>query len=676
MTVIICNNNIKTTQQKTYVQWNKYHYYLKQTTSSINLLHTNQEIDQEINTLTEEINKALQDCSKTIELENKRLIILPVRIRQLIKDKRKAKKRAQRILHPDDVRNTTQLNNQVHAELRKYHNDLWNEKMTALNTEQDSVWKLAKRLKTNYNEVPPLHGRNGIGYTAEDKAEILADSIENQCTLNDTEDDDVVLDQVDGTDQYIRNLVPMPIRNCTYSEITTIINQLKIRKAPSIDKISNAAVKRMPRKCIVKLVNILNACLRNNYFPKNWKQALIITIPKPGKNHEWPKNHRPISLLPTFSKILEKVILTRLQNEIEELQIIPQEQFGFRKGHSTTLQALRLVEEIHNGFQSKDVTAVAFLDIAKAFDRIWHDALLHKMSQASISPPVINIIQSFLSNRSFRVKLQNLMSTPRSILAGVPQGSVLGPTLYSLFIHDIPRENYAKKVLFADDTAIFAQSRNSELAVRKLQNSLNNLTDWLDKWKIGINEAKTQAVLYTRKRNVHEERLDINGTLIRWSNQAKYLGLQIDQKLTWCSHTNYIKTLDITIIRNLYPLLANEVLDIQTKRKLYTTIIRPALTYCATIWGCAAKTHLKKIQVIQNKALRTITKVLWFVSNKQLHRELKIPTILQFIKPIATKTFQKAEEHVLIQPVINYNPAECRTSYRRPRLIELLNNNA
>lgn len=152
-----------------------------------------------------------------------------------------------------------------------------------------------------------------------------------------------------------------------------------MREAPGDDGVNNAAIKRMPKKASVKLLAIINACLRLNYFPQSWKNAVIITIPKPGKDHKLPQNHRPISVLTSFSKILERIVPTRLQDDTDRLQLIPSIQFGFRQNHSTTLQALRLAETIHEGYNTKEATAIAYLDTAKAFDKVWHQGLIYKM---------------------------------------------------------------------------------------------------------------------------------------------------------------------------------------------------------------------------------------------------------------------------------------------------------
>lgn len=657
--------------KKCIVQWSKYTSWLKTNTSALNLLRTIEDIDKEVDILTTEINSGLQHNTKEIKLNGYQPQILPVEIRQLIKEKRKARKKAQRTLDPEDARAATRLNNQLKEALKEHHQDQWDYKLKTIQNEKNGIWKLIKTMKSSKQPVPPLQGRNGLAFSKEEKAEILAESIEAQCSPNNHLGNHEIEQTVIQSTALLDEQPAEPIQHATYAELTNIIKKLKIRKAPGLDGISNKAVKLMPQKSTVKLLNILNACLRNCYFPEKWKSAVVITIPKPGKDHSRPENHRPISLLPTFSKILERLILTRLNEELENKKIIPLEQFGFRRGHSCELQTLRLAELISNGFEQKHTTSVAFLDIAKAFDKVWHQGLISKMCRIQLQTGLIKITQSFLKNRKFQVKMEEHLSTIRELKAGVPQGSVLGPVLYNIYTYDIPETANTFRALFADDTALGARSNNTNIAIIRLQRSLNEVTNWLNNWKIAVNQEKTQAICFNKKHRIPDRNLKQNGQPIAWANNAKYLGLTFDRKLTWKTHTDNQKKIGTIAMIQLYPLLKNEHFNLRYKLMIYLTVIRPAITYAAVSWGSAAPTHINKVQVIQNKILRIITDAPWFVSNSQLHRELKVPSIWRFLKATATKIMQKAENHEneLVRQAVNYNIQDCRVHARRPRLL-------
>lgn len=189
-------------------------------------------------------------------------------------------------------------------------------------------------------------------------------------------------------------------------EINEVIKNLPNKKAPGKDEIKNKCLKTMPRTTRNTLVNLANAILKQKYFPETWKTARLIMIRKAGKPATDPSSYRPISLLSSVSKIIEKIIYRRFLNEVNEKKILPNHQFGFRKEHATTHQLLRLAESILEGFNKSELTGAVFLDVEKAIDRVWHDGLLYKMCRKNMSKRAIELTESYLTNRKFEVKLQ------------------------------------------------------------------------------------------------------------------------------------------------------------------------------------------------------------------------------------------------------------------------------
>ncbi|RZC41327.1 RVT 1 domain containing protein [Asbolus verrucosus] len=204
---------------------------------------------------------------------------------------------------------------------------------------------MAKALRNDRKPLPPIDSTTGLVYTDEEKAEAFADSLELQCRTNEANAD---LDHVDEIEQFARNVrhqhIEEPIPPCSPAEIRELIKSLHTRKAPGPDSISNRAMKKRPDKALVALTAIVNAIFRLRCFPKCWKCADVIFILKPGKSPKFPQNYRPISLLSAAGKIAERLIHVRLGRTVEELQILPDEQFGFRPHHSTIDQLIRLVE--------------------------------------------------------------------------------------------------------------------------------------------------------------------------------------------------------------------------------------------------------------------------------------------------------------------------------------------
>ncbi|KAL4120570.1 hypothetical protein QTP88_013240 [Uroleucon formosanum] len=295
--------------------------------------------------------------------------------------------------------------------------------------------------------------------TAIEKAELIADSLALQFTPNPGQ----FLPEVAAYTPY--SSIESPSHN-TFSSpgrIASLLSKLPKNKAPGADTITNTALRLLPKNMVLTLTNILNGCLKLCYFPTAWKRATIISIPKPGKDPLKPDSYRPIALLSSISKIYEKVILSELQKHLTD-KIRP-EQSAFRREHSTTQQLVKFIDHICNNLNSNIHTASVFLDIEKAFDRVWHDGLIYKMSTLNIPPWIIKTISSFLSNRSFCVRIEDQLSSPRAVLAGVPQGSCLAPTLYLIYTNYIPvLARGASIALFADDTMFYTFNYNPNFA--------------------------------------------------------------------------------------------------------------------------------------------------------------------------------------------------------------------
>lgn len=333
------------------------------------------------------------------------------------------------------------------------------------------------------------------------------------------------------------------------------------------------------------------------------------------------------------------MILQRINDFVAAQNLLPNEQFGFRQAHCTVRQSTRLASDILAGFNKKHHIGSIFFDIAKAFDRVWHDGLILKIIRASFPPYLTKILSSYLEHRSFKIYSENALSNTRPIYAGVPQGSPLAPTLYNIYIADFPKHLHTKTYLFADDTAITASSRRPEWVIEKLQRHVNHIETWMQSWRIRLNDSKTQAIVFSKSRIAHNyPKIRINNTPINWSSKIKYLGLDFDKKLTWNDNMlNRLKKAN-NQFHLLYPLFnKNSKLNLTTKVNLYKIMVRSVLTYGAPSWCTMASGKHKKLQILQNKVLRTIVNAPRFTPLRILHRELEIETVQEFL----TKTIKK-----------------------------------
>ncbi|CAI6366776.1 unnamed protein product [Macrosiphum euphorbiae] len=274
--------------------------------------------------------------------------------------------------------------------------------------------------------------------------------------------------------------------------------------------------------------------LRLSYFPLTWKFSEIILIPKPNKPPDKVTSYRPISLLPTLSKVFEKILLKRLIPLAILANIIPDTQFGFRPNHSTIHQLHRVVDTISSSLEKKHYCAAVFLDVAQVFDRVWFEGLLFKLKKF-LPAPYYLLIKSYLSDRTFIVRQNSCYSNYFDILAGVPQGSDIAPFLYNIFTHDIPKTSYTELGSYADDTAILATNENLIIASNMLQRHLNIIHLWTKRWKIKINETKSSFITFTLNKKTCPQ-ITMNNIPIPIYTQIKYLGLTLDSKLTWNPH--------------------------------------------------------------------------------------------------------------------------------------------
>lgn len=254
-----------------------------------------------------------------------------------------------------------------------------------------------------------------------------------------------------------------PLPQIERNEIENIIKLLRPFKSPGPDFIQNILLKRLPPSGIDLITKLINKCIEKSYWPVSFKIAKVISILKSGKQASDPSSYRPISLLNSVGKLLEKVVhkTINLIEIVETKNLLPNVQFGFRKGHSTTHQVKRIHKFITRNKIIKKSTGVLLLDIEKAFDSIWHDGLIHKLIKMKLPTYLIRLINSFIRNRQFAVHINGCTSNRVNIPAGLAQGTCISPILYALFVADIPVNSETQLALYADDTAIYTSAKQS-----------------------------------------------------------------------------------------------------------------------------------------------------------------------------------------------------------------------
>lgn len=593
----------------------------------------------------------------------------PREIREMVKDKRKARRRWQQTRDPIDKNILNNKTQRLNREIRKIKEESINtylKELTAGSETEYSLWKATKRLKRPIIQAPPIRKEDGSwARDNKQKAEIFANHLEQVFKPNAIEENTVL--------QAVENHEEEEIKLITPKEVAKVIKtNLNPKKAPGFDLITGEILKQLPKKGIVKLTYLFNAAARLKYVPYIWKVAEVIMILKPGKPPNGVKSYRPISLLPIISKLFEKLVLTRLKPIIERKRLIPNHQFGFRHKHSTIDQVHRITDIIEKVFEEEKVCSTIFLDVAQAFDKVWHSGLILKLNKL-LPKQYAELLESYISDRLFRIKQDDEYSELKDIKAGVPQGSVLGPTLYLLYTCDLPHIDNVTIATFADDTAILAVGNDAAEATEILQQASNQITRWTKTWKIKLNENKSTHTNFTNKKIRDHLPVTINGNIISYANTAKYLGMTLDTKLHWKEHVKKKREELELKYRKLYWLLGrNSQLSVPNKVLLYKQILKPVWVYGIQLWGCAKLCHINSIQRFQNKVLRNIVNAPWYVRNSDIHRDLGIEDVASEIKRFAAKHELRLHNHINPEAIQLLDTNELIRRLKRTKPFELV----
>lgn len=395
--------------------------------------------------------------------------------------------------------------------------------------------------------------------------------------------------------------VPMEPILLDSSGIRSIINNLKRSSSCGIDGITSKFLQATAEYSSILLNLIFTKSLNSSSLPKDWKTGKVIPLHKSGDTHN-PQNYRPISLTSIPCKIFEHVIFSHLVNFLESNKFFHSSQHGFRKTFSCETQLATFCNDLHAFLDNGFTVDCIFLDFAKAFDRVSHRLLLFKLSQLSIDPLVFNWIREFLSNRTQYVSINDKNSPEVPVDSGVPQGSVLAPLLFLIYINDLPNQITSSICLFADDCVLYRKIEGPNDTLT-LQNDLNNISTWCKLWVMDLNTSKCKTMRISRSISACPNYL-LNNTSLDQVTSYKYLGVHITNNLSWKRHIEYITS---KANRMLGYLKRNfSLAPPKLKQQLYITYVRSNLEYACSIWdpGHASLTNI--IENVQNRAVRFI----------------------------------------------------------------------
>ena len=392
---------------------------------------------------------------------------------------------------------------------------------------------------------------------------------------------------------------------CTSMEILSIISSIKITKqsknsVPVRLLVANKDIISIP------LSHLFNQCMLNGIFPDSYKIGRIVPILKKG-NSRLVSNYRPISILPVLSKVFEKIIHKRLVKHLAENNILSPTQFGFRTGMSTIDAIVHFTEYIYEALNNKQSTINVFIDYSKAFDTVNHDILIRKLDRYGVRGTALEFTKSYLNNRKQFVSINGAYSAELTTNISIPQGSVLGPLLYLVYVDEI--QNLSQNFIvtsFADDCTLSFIDNSINNLVTTCNHDLNIFKSWSNANRLTINIEKTNCILISNiLDSVPIGSIKLDNFELDFILDTKYLGVIIDNQLKFDKHVNYICG---KIAKSIGVLLrCKSYVPLSGLRCAYFSIIHPYILYCLPIFGAIYAVHLNPLKILQNRAIRIIT---------------------------------------------------------------------
>ena len=435
----------------------------------------------------------------------------------------------------------------------------------------------------------------------------------------------------DFCDSKVPDGIDFNIPEISRDKVFKFLSNIDTSKATGYDQIGPRLLKIAAPLIADSITYICNLSIQNSCFPDKWKVGKVTPLHKSGSKDD-VNNFRPISVLPILSKILEKHVHDSLMDFLIKHSLLHRTQSGFRPSFSCETALLGMVNKWLNAINDGFMIGVVMIDFKKAFDLVDHKILLQKLKHYKLSDKTMSWFDSYLLHRKQRVCVNNVTSDDEIIINGVPQGSILGPLLFLLFINDLPL--YTKPIhtdMYADDTTLYAIGISQEEIERNLQLALLNLSKWCIANGMVINTAKTKLMLITTHQrrtilNTNDLILSFNNENLNTVDKDKILGVIIDNNLSWTSHVDLLCK---KISSNLWLLSRiKEYLNIEQRIQFYKTYIQPDIDYCSLVWGGTSQSNLGRIFRLQKRACKIILD--YNIENiDQSIKDMKILTIFE-----------------------------------------------
>lgn len=509
--------------------------------------------------------------------------------------------------------------------------------------------------------IPPLLANNDVISNPSEKAIIFNTQFAKKASIEGPDD---------------------PVPNVTTRENTTDLSEIHtnyLEIGPIIKDLKNASFSPcgLPATYIKALfgalgayitkplARLLNCIFEAKIYPDIFKIATITPIYKNKGAITDPVNFRPISILPTLSKITESVIHERLMTHLDDNKIISPAQAAYQKGDSTSQQLLYLVNKIREAWSKDKVAHAVFLDVSAAFDAVWHKGLIKKLMSIKVKGAALEILISYLHDRRARTTVEGEYSEYVSIEAGVPQGSRLGPLLFIIYINDLILGLESLPLIYADDTTLISSETDTHSTTRILNRDLTRISSWANKWKVKFNASKSCDLIFSEKTLNNSLPILFDQSIISRVGNHKHLGVNLTCNLNWDLHINNIvkqANIKLSVIHGV------SLLDRHTLDLLYKMNIRSRIDYCLQVYGPSLIIQqLERLEKIQYSAARLVTGTMKFTSRARLYAELGWETIAKRIEFLSISHFHKIHTKQTRSLIRNCMPIMTNTNYSSRR---------
>lgn len=522
------------------------------------------------------------------------------------------------------LQKTTNL--QVHREQYKkvkyqFRNEVKNLKLEQMQNElvntdcvSKTCWSLVNKIRTNtvkHREIGVKLSHNGVVETDPVSVCNIFNDYYVNVVKNDVDLNGLLVDPLyDVNSVSLESRLPI----VGIEDVIYLIDNIKCKKSAGWDDFSPFLLKKCKNEIVLPLFHLVNSIFRECIFPESLKLAIVKPLYKKGEK-DLPQNYRPLALTSTFSKIIEKIILVYVTEYYTQFNKLGDFQHGFRSGKSTMSAAAEFFHVVYDKLNEGEKIAGVFLDLSKAFDRVHHDILLKKLAFDGLSNEMLILISSFLENRKQCTEVvyevnnveQKYRSDIQVVKYGVPQGSILGPFLFICYVNDLPASLTGNNfiTMYADDTSGLCWARSYEALATNVLKFLNESQIKFESDNLKVNLEKTNVICF-RKHFVDNFIMNHDSTL-NLNSACKFLGIYIDDKLTWKDQIDYLCS---KISSSLYVLVRlAQYLNFESLRTIYFGLVYPFLSYGIVLWGGASSVHLNRIFVLQKKAIRIIAKV-------------------------------------------------------------------